>query len=104
MQSLAILDPDAAVGLVGQLQKAGIACETRAVTEESGVMACELLVEEPHYDAACDVVDEWFDDEARRSRMICPKCKSPHLEIVPHDSVEVLYRCMDCGCDILAKA
>ncbi len=104
MKLLATLDPDAATGLAERLKQSGIASEKHSVTEESGVGATELVVEESCYNAACDVADAWLDDEARKTRMICPKCRSPHLESVPHDSVEVLFKCQQCGCEILAQA
>ena len=103
MKPLARVDAEAADGLMERLASAGIACESRGVTEESGVAATEVLVEEWCYDTACDVVDSWLDDQAREARMVCPKCRSPHLERVSHDSVEVLFRCKDCGCGILGQ-
>jgi hypothetical protein len=103
MKSLAILDPNDASEVAGRLNAAGVACKSLPVTEESGVAATELLVEETAYEAACDIVDIWLDDWARKAHMVCPKCRSPHLERVPHDSVEVLYRCNDCGREILAQ-
>lgn len=103
MKTLATLDAKVAAGLMERLTTAGIACESRVVTEESGIAATEVLVADSGYDAACDVVDVWQDDQAREARVVCPKCRSPHLERVPHDSVEVLFKCMDCGCEILAQ-
>ena len=104
MKPFATLDAEAAAGLMERLGVAGIACESRLVTEESGIAATEVLVEESSYDAACDVVDALLDDQARKARMVCPKCRSVHLERVPHDSVEALFKCEDCGCEILAQA
>ena len=104
MKLLAKLGPNEANEVAARLKAAGIACESRSVTEESGVVATELLVEEAVYEAACDVIDLWLDDQSRGARMICPKCKSTHLERVPHDRVEVLFKCADCGCEILAQA
>ena len=104
MKSLAILDPDVATGIVAQLKNVGIACETRSVTEESGVAATEVVVEDSRYDAACNIVEAWMDDEYRKVGMICPKCRSPRLKLVPHDSVQALFRCTDCGCEVLAQA
>src|ERR1700704_4579238 len=101
MKPLATLDTEAAAGLMDRLAGADIACESRAVTEESGIAATEGLVEEACYDTACDLVDAWLDDQARKARMVCPKCRSANLQKVPHDSVEVLFRCKDCGCEIL---
>ena len=103
MKTLATLDAEVAAGQMERLASVGIACESRVVTEESGIGATEVLVTDSGYDAACDVVDAWQDDQAREARMVCPKCRSPHLERVPHDSVEVLFRCKDCGCEVLAQ-
>lgn len=103
MRSLAVLDPVAAAALAEQLGHAGIASESRPTTEECGIVATELFVDESIYERACDVVDAWWDDEARKHRRVCPKCQSPHLEYVPHDSVAALFKCKDCGCEILAQ-
>lgn len=43
--------------LLEGLKHANIGCETRTVTEESGLAAVEILVDELHYDAACKVVE-----------------------------------------------
>ena len=104
MKSLATLEPQQAGQVAAKLNTAGIACESLPVTEESGVAATELLVEETAHDAACAIVEMWLDDQARKTHMVCPKCQSSHLEPVPHDSVEVLFRCKDCGEEILAQA
>jgi len=103
MKSLATVDLDAARGLAAQLKRAGIACETRSVTEESGGLATELVVEESRYDAACNIVDAWLEDQSIKARLICPKCHLPGLERMPHDSVEVLFKCKDCGWEVLAQ-
>jgi len=79
MKPIATLDTEAAAVLMERLAGADIACESRAVTEESGIAATEVLVGEACYDTACDVVDAWLDDQAREARMVCPKCRSAHL-------------------------
>jgi Zn finger protein HypA/HybF involved in hydrogenase expression len=108
MKLVATLDPDIARMLVEHLKKAGIYCESHVVTEESGVVATQLSVEESLYDVACDAAEAWLgnlsDELARQSNSVCPKCRSPHLERIEHDSLEVAFRCKDCGCNIVALA
>jgi hypothetical protein len=104
MKSLATLDPNEASEVAAKLKAAGITSESLLITEESGLRATELLVEETVYEAACDVVDIWLAEQERKARMMCPKCRSSHLERVPHESVEVLFRCKNCGCEVVAQA
>ena len=103
MKLLATLysDDDGIAKLLEGLRRADIGCETRTMTEESGLAAVQILVEEPHYDAACEVVEAWSDDATRREHHTCPKCGSPHVKREPHDRVEFYFKCMDCGCEIL---
>jgi len=103
MKTLATLGGEAVAAMTERLAMEGVASQTRAVTDEGGIVMTEILVEESQYESACDVVDAWLDDEARKAHRVCPKCKSPHLERIPHESVEVLYKCKECGCEILPK-
>ena len=108
MKSVATLfDPDAATNLLERLKNAGVACETQAIIEEGGLGSTEVLVQESDYEAACDMLDEWLaewqENEVRKTHMVCPKCRSVHLARVPHASVEVLFKCKECGCEILAQ-
>ena len=103
VKSLAIVGHHVVSELVSKLSDAGIACESRSVTEEGGGTARELLVEDLHYDAACDVVEAWCEDQARKDRLICPKCQARKLERVPHDTFRVVYKCMDCGCEVIVE-
>ena len=57
--------------LLEGLKHANIGCETRTVTEESGLAAVEILVDELHYDAACEVVEAWLSTS--------PKDGSPNV-------------------------
>ena len=104
MESLATLAHEEAATLTEKLRHAGIPFETREIIEEGGVAATELFVEETVYRAACDIVDGWLDEGASTTGMICPKCHSPHLEPLPHESVEVSFRCRDCGLTFVAQA
>jgi predicted RNA-binding Zn-ribbon protein involved in translation (DUF1610 family) len=92
-------DYDGIAKLIERLRRAGIDCETRTVTEESGLAAVQILVEDEYYDAACATVEAWSDD-ARRTHHTCPKCGSPHVDREPHDRVEFYFKCKDCGCEI----
>lgn len=103
MKSLAVIDSELATRLMGQLGEAGIACETRPAIEESGMAATELLVQEPLYDAACVIVNAWWDQELRDEGRVCPKCLSPQMEKLAHERVELALKCRDCGHEILIQ-
>jgi predicted RNA-binding Zn-ribbon protein involved in translation (DUF1610 family) len=102
MKLLATLysDYDGIAKLIEGLRHGGISCETRAITEESGLAAVQILVEDEYYDAACAVVETWTDDQTRQTHGTCPKCGSPHVNREPHDRVEFYFKCQDCGCEI----
>ena len=76
MKLLATLysDYDGIAKLLEGLRRADIGCETRTVTEESGLAAVQILVDEAHYDAACEVVDA-----LRRKHHADPKGGSPDV-------------------------
>jgi len=81
MKLLATLYSDYAgiAKLLEGLRRADISCETRAVTEENGLAAVEILVDEPHYDAACEVVEASLDDAAHKEHHTGPKWGSPNV-------------------------
>ena len=82
--------------------------ELRTLQEESGLEAIELIVEDGHYEHACDVVDNWFSaqvaaqQKALHERIRCAKCGSSNWERVndPFYSEKglVAMTCKDCGC------
>lgn len=103
MQRIASLGAGEAGELLERLKKEAIPVEVRPVTQESGLDICDIMVEDSYYERACDVADTWEEEQiaeaARRSKRHCPKCRSPHVESVPHDKLEYIYRCKDCGCE-----
>jgi DNA-directed RNA polymerase subunit M/transcription elongation factor TFIIS len=106
MKSVAILDPDTAAHLVEHLQEAQIRCETRVVTEESGVESAEVLVDDEQYDQACEASEKWQEalvhEAQKRVSQTCPKCRTPQaMERVQDTHYEemglVVFRCKQCG-------
>src|SRR5690242_714112 len=104
MQSVALLEVDQARELLEQLGKSEIPAELRTTTDENGLEFGEILTEDVHYDRACDIADAWDaarQVEVERKGRHCPKCHSAHLEYVPHDKLDYVYRCMDCESEII---
>jgi hypothetical protein len=108
MKSIATLDPESAAKLKLHLSEARIPSHTQNVAEQSGVLANEVFVEDSFFDIACDTAEAWqsqvSDELARQKKNVCPKCGSPHLDRVNHESLEVVFGCKDCGCIIVAQA
>jgi Zn finger protein HypA/HybF involved in hydrogenase expression len=105
MQSIASLAIEQARELFEQLQKNAIPAELRTATQENGLETGDILVEDAHYDRACDIAEAWDAERQeaaeRRSNRRCPKCGSLHLEYVPHDKLDYVYRCKDCGSEVV---
>ena len=106
MKSVAILDPHSALALTERLQKEQIQCETRTITEESGLEAAEVFVEDSQYEQACEASERWQEARAEEAeanlRKTCPKCRSPRaLERVQDAHYEevglTVLRCRECG-------
>ena len=104
MKPLATLDPETAEKLMRYLHSKRIPCRPRPFTEESGLPVTELLVEDVHYDAACEAAETWHEqdaeEEARANQWLCPRCRAPRLKRINHESLEVLYQCADCGVQV----
>ena len=107
MQIVASLEIDAARILLEQLRLDGIMAELRTRTEESGLETSEIMVEDDQYERACDVAEEWqaalTERNQKRSGRRCPKCGSWHLRYVPDEKVGDVWKCKDCGSDIVFK-
>ena len=104
MRSVASLEVDEARELLERLKKETIPAELKTTTQESGLEISDVLVEDDYYNRACDVADAWEAEKAeQRSARRCPKCGSRHLEYIPDDRLEYIYRCKDCGSDIVFK-
>jgi len=104
VRSVANLPSKEASTLLARLKAEGISAQILSCAKEIGPDISEIVVEEAHYDGACDIVEAWEAEEIaeaeKRTQWRCPKCRSPHLERVPHDKLEHFYRCADCGCEI----
>lgn len=106
MKSVAILDPQSALALKERLQQEQIQCEIRTITEESGLEAAEVFVEDSQYELACETSEAWeaarLAEAEANSRKTCPKCRSPRaLERVQDPHYEevglTVLRCRECG-------
>lgn len=77
------------------------------MTEESGLESSEIMVEDDQYERACAVAEAWEADLAeeaeKKSGRRCPKCGSWHLRCVPHEAVGYVWKCGDCGCEVVFK-
>ena len=104
VRSIANLVSEDASALLARLKREGIPAEILSCVQDNGLDTSEIVVEDMHYDRACDVADEWeaerIAEAERRAQRRCPKCRSSHLDCVPHDKLEYIYRCADCGCEL----
>jgi Zn finger protein HypA/HybF involved in hydrogenase expression len=102
MKSVATLDPVEAPKLLEFLKNERIPAVIRTVTQESGLDASEILVEESYYPTACDVAERWLasvvEEEDKRSGNRCPQCRSSHIERIEHEKLKYVMQCKDCGC------
>lgn len=107
MQSVASLEIVAARALSDRLQREGISAELRARTDENGLEVSEVMVGEDSYEQACDVAEAWqtelTEQSEKKSGRRCPKCGSWHLRYVPQDRIGDIWKCSDCGCEIVFK-
>jgi hypothetical protein len=107
MQSIASLDLVRARALLECLGKESIAGELRTTTNESGVEMSEIFVADGQYELACDVAEAWFAEwstkDLKKHGRCCPKCRSSKLQCVPHDELDYIWKCQECGCEIVFK-
>ena len=100
MRSMASLETSEASELGALLRKENIPFELRTVTQESGLDLTGILVAESFFERACEVSETWEADrisERARRYSLCPQCRSPNLERNPHDKLESVLRCKNCG-------
>ena len=107
MKTIATLDAENARLLSAFLAKQGIACDIRGNTDENGLEANEILVQDDIYQSACEAAEQWDAErtaeyEKNTSRR-CPTCRSPHVEYVEdfdykHSLIRIdaVYRCKEC--------
>jgi DNA-directed RNA polymerase subunit RPC12/RpoP len=107
MQSVASLEIDTARVLAERLRREGIAADPRATTEESGLDIVEIMVEDGQYERACDLAETWQEElreeTERKSGRRCPKCESWHLDYQPREPVGPIWKCRDCGYEVVFK-
>jgi hypothetical protein len=93
-----------AAALLERLRNEGVPADMVNGAQVEPVETSEIVVEDAHFDRACDIAEAWeaerIAEAAKRKRMCCPKCQSPTLESVPHDKLDYIYRCAACGCEI----
>ena len=108
MQKVASLEINTAGVLLERLKREGIPADLRATTEESGLEIGEIMVEDDQYYRACDVAETWqaqLKEEAeKKSRKRCPKCQSWHLDYAPREPIGSIWKCRDCGCEVVFKS
>jgi Zn finger protein HypA/HybF involved in hydrogenase expression len=101
MRTLANLPSAAAAALLERLQRESIAAEMLTCAEESGLEANEIVVEDAEYERACDVAEAWdaerIAEAEKHATRRCPKCRSPRLDCVPHEKLDFVYQCVECG-------
>lgn len=108
MQTLATLGPETALALMTFLKESQIPCEAQTITEETGLEATEILVEDDCFEKACEAADRWQEAmvaaSQERTQRRCPKCHSPNVEYVKDFDYEnsitkigAVFHCKDCG-------
>lgn len=101
MQTIASLVVKDAGVLFERLKREGVPAELLLSTEESGVELGEIVVADEHYERACDVAEAWeaevVEEMRKQSKTRCSKCGSYKLARVPHDKLEQIWQCEDCG-------
>jgi transposase-like protein len=106
MKSIARIDPEEAVDLLNLLNKESILGKIQNQIEESGLETIEIFVEDNNYDAACNVAERWqailvAQEAEKKSKMSCPKCGSRHLGSVENDKFMIVFKCKDCGYQVV---
>ena len=108
MQRVASLEIDTARVLLERLQSEGVSADLRATTDENGLDVGEIMVEDDQHEHACDVAETWqaelMEEAEKKSRRRCPKCESWHLDYVPSEPVGAIWKCRDCGCEVVFKS
>jgi len=108
MQSVASLEIDAARVLFERLKRKGISADLRTTTAESGLDIGDIMVEDEQYDRACEVAETWHaelrEEAEKKSRRCCPKCESCHFDYAPREPVGPIWKCRDCGCEVVFKS
>ncbi len=101
MKSIAQLDPQSAAALVDCLKNAEIKSETKVATDDVGLEVADVLVADEDYDRACDAAEKWDAamqaEQEKKSARKCDQCGSKKLEVIPHETLEQVIRCKDCG-------
>jgi len=105
MRTIANLPAEAAQALLARLTQEGIPAQILSCVDDNGVDSSEIVVEDADHDRACDVADAWDTERVaeaeKRATRRCPKCRSPRLEYVPHEKLEYICRCAECGAEFV---
>jgi Zn finger protein HypA/HybF involved in hydrogenase expression len=101
MKSVAQLDPQTAAVLAQWLKDAQITCKTKVATDEAGLEVADILVADEDFERACDAAEKWDAamqaEREKKSARTCEQCGSKKLEVIPHESLDQVLRCKDCG-------
>jgi hypothetical protein len=101
MKSIAQLDPQTAVVLADWLKDAHIPSETKVTTDDVGLEVADVLVADEDYDRACDAAEKWDAamqaEREKQSTRKCDQCGSKKLEVIPHETLDQVLRCEECG-------
>ena len=108
MKVVATVSAEEAAALVEFLQRLQIPSQAQPVTEESGLELTGVLVDDGHFEQACDAIEQW---EATRpgadkppAKRTCPACGAPELEHADEidylntmTKMAAIYHCTNCG-------
>jgi uncharacterized Zn finger protein len=101
MKSIAQIDPPSAEKLAEWIKSQQIPCEVKVSTVEGGLEAADIMVSDEDFDRACDAAEQWDADrraeEEKYSIRRCDQCGAKNFETIPHDKLEFVLRCKDCG-------
>ncbi|MCE9616248.1 MAG: hypothetical protein K8T26_18400 [Lentisphaerae bacterium] len=108
MNVVATVSEDEAREIVDLLRQVQIPSQTEATTEETGLEVTGVLVDEAHFDQACDVIEQWAAARAaasgRPAKPRCPACGEEGLERADEvdclktiTKIAAIYHCPNCG-------
>ena len=108
MKVIATLSAEDAAQLAAHLTNLEISSITKPCVEEGDIDSLTLSVDDERYDDACAAAESWYqarmDENARRAKRVCPKCRSPHLSYEGQETCGHVYKCVDCGALIVQRA
>jgi hypothetical protein len=103
---IASLMPAQAPAILDLFKTSGISAEARTSTDESGLEMCEISVEDQYFDRGCDLLEAWDAEQQaegrKKSPVFCNQCGSRDYQRIPHDKLEFVYKCKDCGNEFIS--